>query len=288
MQPYLLSLNSYAQPIHQAGLLRSPLYQTLAFTMSYAEITFRDKNPIKRWLQQQRLVSAIKLCSRSLRPPEAICDYGAGNGELCKLLAEHYQNAKLVCYEPTPSLLSEARQNLSAVVDVEFCQDIRSVALGTLDVVFCLEVFEHLPPEETANALQTISDLLKPEGVIIIGVPVEVGVPALYKGIFRMSRRYGAFDANMKNVAMSFLYQPPKDRPASEIAPGFRFHHEHMGFDFRRFKVNLSSYFKLHKVSASPFAALGSWLMPEVYFVAEKANPALKREAPTARPLAPR
>jgi SAM-dependent methyltransferase len=247
--------------------------------MSYAEITFRDKNPIKRWLQRQRLVSAIKLYSRSLRSPEAICDFGAGNGELCKLLAEHYQNTKLICYEPTPRLLSEARKNLSTVAEVEFCQDIRSVAPGTLDVVFCLEVFEHLPPEETADALQTIYELLKPEGTIVIGVPVEVGVPALYKGIFRMSRRYGAFDANMKNVALSFLWHPPRNRPTSEVAPGFRYHFEHMGFDFRGFKENISGYFKLHKVSASPFAAIGTWLMPEVYFVAEKANKVLQSAA---------
>lgn len=136
--------------------------------MSYSEITFRDKNPIKRWLQQQRLASAIKLCSRS---PKAICDFGAGNGELLKLLAENYPNAKLICYEPTAGLLSEAQQNLSAVAQVEFCQNIQSIKPGLLDVVFCLEVFEHLPPEETIDALQRIYDLLKPEGTIIVGVP---------------------------------------------------------------------------------------------------------------------
>jgi SAM-dependent methyltransferase len=250
--------------------------------MSYAEITFKDKNSIKRWLQQQRLFSAVELCGRSLRPPKAICDFGAGNGELCKLLAEYYQNAKLICYEPTPSLLSEARQNLCALPEIEFCQDIQTVASGTLDVVFCLEVFEHLPPEETANALQTISDLLKPEGIIIIGVPIEVGIPALYKGIFRMSRRYGAFDANMKNVVMSFFCYPPKNRPVSEIEPGFNFHYEHMGFYFRLLRETIGNYFKLDKVSASPFSALGSWLMPEIYFVATKANPAFERDSPKA------
>jgi len=94
-----------------------------------------------------------------------------------------------------------------------------------------------------------------------------------------MSRRYGAFDANIKNVGLSFLGHVPSNRPSSEIAPGFRFHYEHMGFDFRRYKQILSNHFKLHKVSASPFAALGSWIMPEVYFVAEKANPALNTDA---------
>ena len=252
--------------------MTEPHNNLLDFAMSYSEITFKDRNPIKRWLQQQRLVSAVKLYSRSLRLSKTICDFGSGNGELCKLLAENYQNTKLICYEPTPSLLLEAQENLSAIDEIEFCKDIQSVAPGTIDAVFCLEVFEHLPPEETTDALQTMYDLLKPKGIIVIGVPVEIGIPALYKGLFRMSRHYGAFDTKMKNVALSFFGHPPKSRPTSEIAPGYRYHYEHMGFDFRRFKENLNNYFKLRKVSTSPFAMFGTWLMPEVYFVAAKAS----------------
>lgn len=235
--------------------------------MSYAELTFKDRNLIKRWLHRKRLVSAIRLCSSLL--PETICDFGAGNGELCKLLADHYCNAKLIAYEPSPDHLLEARQNLSTVAGVEFHQNIISVAPGTIDMVFSLEVFEHLPFKETVDALQTIDGLLKPEGIAIIGVPVEIGIPALYKGIFRMSRRYGKFDATIKNVARSFLQCPPSNRPSREIAPGFRYYHSHMGFDFRRFKNILSNYFMLHKTSTSPFVALG-WLMPTIYFVAKK------------------
>jgi SAM-dependent methyltransferase len=242
--------------------------------MSYAEITFQDKNPIKRWLQRQRLVNAIKIMrSHSLSSsPEVICDFGAGNGELCKFLAKYYKSAKIMCYEPTPDLLSEAKANLKEVEQIEFYQDIQNIALGTLDIVCCLEVFEHLPPKETAKALESICNLLKPGGIVIIGVPVEIGIPALYKGLFRMSRRYGAFDANVKNVALSFFRYPPKNRPISEITPGFNFHLEHMGFDFRHLRKNIENYFALHKVCASPFAVLSSWLMPEIYFVAQKAK----------------
>jgi len=248
--------------------------------MSYAEKTFKERNPVKRWLQQQRLVSAIKICRDPELPvPEAICDFGAGNGELCKLLAERYSAARIICYEPAPELLAEARQNLADVTRVELCQDIRGIAPGSLDAVFCLEVFEHLPPAETTQALQTIFDLLKPGGMVVIGVPVEIGVPALYKGIFRLSRRYGAYDANLKNVFLSFLGFPPKDRPVSEIAPGFRFHFQHTGFDYRRLKEALARYFQLHRVSTSPFSVVGPWLMPEIYFVAVKVQQAAGPDA---------
>lgn len=179
---------------------------------------------------------------------------------------------KITCYEPTPALLSEAQQNLNTFTKIEFCQNLRQVMPKKFEIVFCLEVFEHLPPEETTDALQQISDLLKPGGVIVIGVPIEIRVPALYKGIFRMLRRYGTFDANIKNVALAVLGKPPKNRSIHEITPGFKFHFEHMGFTFVHFKKTLSNYFQLRKVATSLFSVFGSWLMPEIYFIAEKVN----------------
>ena len=236
--------------------------------MSYAEITFRDRNPIKRWLQRQRLVSALALYGS--RHPQVICDYGAGSGELCKLLAVRYPDAKIICYEPTSELLREATQNLAAVPNVDFRQEIGDVEVGTVDAVFCLEVFEHLPDAETLEALARISRLLRPSGHAVIGVPVEIGIPALYKGAFRMARRYGAFDATLKNVSLAFIGIPPNERPIAEIGPGLRFHHFHAGFDFRRFRKTLEEHLKLHEAAASPISQLGPWLMPEINFLAEK------------------
>ena len=283
--------------------------------MNYAELTFQDKNFIKRWLQRQRLVSAIKLSRKFTTLPNTIwvprkiqiffwewqrdlkgssllkaakwqlievpicdfqhsgqiLDFGAGNGELCKLLSETYQGSQIICYEPSHTLLSEAKENLKAFTQIEFCQDISNLTPQTFDAVFCLEVFEHLPPEETIKALETIYDLLKSGGLLIIGVPIEIGIPALYKGLFRMSRRYGEFDADIKNIVNSFLMNPPQKRPISEIEPGLRFHYPHMGFDFRHLEREISTYFSLCDIWTSPFVLpFGSWLMPEIYFAVKK------------------
>jgi SAM-dependent methyltransferase len=238
--------------------------------VSYAAITFGDRNPVKRWLQRQRLVTAAELAGPRIGAPRVLCDFGAGNGELCKLLAERYQAARIICYEPAAQLLAEARENLKSAARVEFRGDIHGVTPGTVDAVFCLEVFEHLPPEETDAALRAISSLLRPNGAIVIGVPVEIGLPALYKGLFRMSRRYGAFDATPRNVVASFLGHAPANRPIAELAPGLRFHHDHVGFDFRSFRDTLQRHFEAIEISASPVAVLGTGLMPEAYFVGEK------------------
>jgi 2-polyprenyl-3-methyl-5-hydroxy-6-metoxy-1,4-benzoquinol methylase len=245
--------------------------------MAYADITFKDKNAIKRWLQRQRLVSALKLANRLTSgpsTPQTICDFGAGNGELCKHLRVAHPDAALTCYEPAPSLLAEARMNLRDIAGVEFHVDIKSVTKNSFDTVFCLEVFEHLPPKETDSALRDICALLRPNGVIVIGVPVEIGIPALYKGLYRMTQRYGEFDATADNVLKALVGRPPAVRPVREIAPGLQFHHEHLGFDFRKFQSKLGEYCTVQAVVTSPFQAFGAFLMPEIYFLAQAASTA--------------
>lgn len=246
--------------------------------MSYASITFQDKNPVKRWLQASRLKSAVGICGIS-RDATSVCDYGAGNGELCKLLAEAFPQARLVCFEPSPHLLSEARENLAHLARrVEFVGHARDIPAGKFEAIFCLEVFEHLPPAETDQALNTMAGLLADEGRAVIGVPVEVGIPAAYKGIFRMLRRYGAFDANMKNILAAFLGCPPKNRPIAEIAPGMRFCFDHMGFNHRHLRRAFAGHFELLAARTSPFGGIGTWFMPEINFVLGK-----RRQLPAKR-----
>lgn len=238
--------------------------------MSYADLTVADRNRVKRWLQRRRLQSAVKLAADLRMTPGVVCDFGAGDGELCKLLIGQYPRSRVICYEPASYLFAEARDNLSALPMIELTQDVASIPAGTVDLLFCLEVFEHLPQRETLDALRTAATLLESDGAMIIGVPVEIGIPAIYKGLFRMTRRYGEFDANVKNVALAAVGRPPTERPLDEVEPGLRFHHHHTGFDFRAFRKTLADFFVIERVSASPFPPLGAWLNPEAYFVVRK------------------
>jgi hypothetical protein len=131
-------------------------------------------------------------------------------------------------------------------------------------------VFEHLPNEETRAALDQFDRLLAVNGSAILGVPIEIGLPALYKGIFRMSRRYGEFDASILNVMRATFCDPPVQRPSLEVVPGFMYHLEHMGFDYRKLQDTLKSRFKLKRVVTSPFKLLGASVNPEINFLIEK------------------
>lgn len=240
--------------------------------MSYSDLTFKDKNPFKRWLQHERLRTAVAASRSKLGTSESrhACDYGAGNGELCKELAKAYPTLNLLCYEPVVSLMQEAQENLKQFNKVRYFDEILGIPSNSVDALFCLEVFEHLPAKELDDAFVQIERCLTRDGVAIIGVPNEIGVPALYKGCFRMIRRYGEFDAAPLNILRSLFGFPPKHRPAAEIAPGLLFHFHHTGFDHRELKKALLTRFLVSKVIPSPCALLGNWINPEIYFVVKK------------------
>lgn len=242
--------------------------------MSYTEGVFNDKNPVKRWLQRRRLSSAIGVAATAKNNVRLVLDFGAGSGELCKSLVLEYPNATVICYEPCSDLLTEARRELSDLPRIEFYSAFSALPKGCADVLFCLEVFEHIPLEGRAKALDQIDDLIKPGAEVIFGVPVEIGLPALYKGLFRMSRRFGAYDARPINVLRAVAGFPPKNRPLGLLPPDVEVHHEHLGFDHRIFRRHVSERFARTSASASPFGMLGTWLNPEAYFVVRKRVPA--------------
>lgn len=232
-------------------------------------MTFKDRNPVKRLIQRHRIADAISLGAQKF-PVAQIVDFGAGNGELCRLLPAAIPGAKITCYEPHPMLIEQARERLKGIEQVTFIQDVAELAKDSADLVFCLEVFEHLPDRELKQAMQQLKDTLKPGGIAIVGVPVEIGFPALYKGIFRMFRRYGEFDARPGNIISATIGRPPKTRPPIELMPGSYFFLHHMGFDHRRLRETLAGHFKIVRTSASPFRWLGTAINSEAYFVLEK------------------
>jgi SAM-dependent methyltransferase len=231
--------------------------------VTYARKTFSDSNPVKRYFQRTRLRDALRLVEND-PAPERVIDFGAGNGELCKSLAGVFPQAAIVCYEPHPDLLAQARDNLADAGNV-LCT--AEIPREPADLVFCLEVFEHLPERETGQVTGHLAGLLRDGGRAIVGVPIEVGIPALYKGLFRMARRFGDHDARPGNILSAVLGEPPRERPIVELLPGSGYHLHHLGFDHRAFRKHLDRDFQILAVAASPFPSLGAGVNSELLFV---------------------
>lgn len=240
--------------------------------MAYADITTRDRNPVKRWFQRRRFSDALRPLRAAGGQAARILDYGAGNAELVRQ-ARRLGAFEAWVFEPTPSLMAEAKQNLLGESGVVFVETLDSLERAAFDFVFCLEVFEHLPEKETDEAIGAIERVLKPGGTAVIGVPHELFAPALIKGLFRMTRRYGAFDATPANIYAALVGRPPGARPSGAIAPGLEYHFEHLGFDYRVLERRLRSRFDAVRRRFSPAWFLGALLNSEVYFVLRKPGP---------------
>jgi len=231
---------------------------------SYAALTREDPNPLKRAVQGRRLADALRL-ARGLTP-RLVIDYGGGDGALARSAAALWPRARIICFEPAPRLADEARALLAETPTAAVVTDEAALPGGAADLVFCTEVFEHLPPAETARALDEIARILAPGGRAVIGVPVEIGPPALPKGLFRALRRPAAFDAQPGAIVQALLGRPPPARPLEPISPGRAYYPHHLGFDHRRLARALTARFRHERRAGSPFPALPAWLNSEIYF----------------------
>jgi SAM-dependent methyltransferase len=234
---------------------------------SYAALTREDPNVLKRWLQARRIDAALRLVPADAR---RVIDYGAGDAAVAARLVQSRSTVEVVCFDPTPALLDEARALTAGLDRVRLVASEAELETGWADALLCLEVFEHLPAVETGAALETIARVLRPGGTLIVGVPIEVGPAALAKGLFRRVRRRGSFDAQLDGIFAAASGRPPGDRPVAEIAPGRPYHPHHLGFDHRRLQRELAQRFRVVRRTGSPFAPLGP-LNAELYITAVKA-----------------
>jgi SAM-dependent methyltransferase len=236
--------------------------------MRYSDKIFNDRNPVKRFVHRRRLEDALSVLDGLGGDFSGrVLDFGGGSGELSAAVAQRFPGAEVFCYEPTPSILEEAQQNLSGLVNAKPVGSLKGVGgRKSFDYVFCLEVFEHLPPRQTARVVRRVRRLLRDGGTFVVGVPNELFLAALFKGLFRMTRRrYGAFDARPANVLRAVIGRPPEHRPVRRIAAGLPYHFHHTGFDHRELRALLSKTFEVARQFGSPLR--GELASSEVYFV---------------------
>jgi len=237
--------------------------------MNYSDITINDPNIVKRFLQRSRFTDAVKLY-----PCQAgnfkVLDFGGGDGELCLRLSDIDRGSSYICYEPSEDMHQQAKSNIPDKNKISLINSLESIATNSIDIIYSLEVFEHLPEQESVDALESIYSILKPGGSLIIGVPNELFISAMYKGIFRMYRRFGEFDAQLNNILKCVIGRPPQKRPVGEISPGKQYHFHHLGFDHRLLSERLKEKFVNYKRIFTPFWFLGVWGSPEIYYVVQK------------------
>lgn len=244
----------------EAGTIAAGHKHTRGKTMTYASFTYEDPNPIKSWIQRHRLRAAAQMVDLA---DKSVLDYGCGDGRLFQELTAH--NPRVMHgYDPSTSMIREA--NAYGMPNTLFSTNFEDFDGNRYDVVFCMEVCEHLTDESLFELVQNIYGVTHAESTLVLGVPIESGLPSLGKNIFRLIRRQPQATVHRTILALLGLHITRAPSPRGWIGT-------HIGFNWRHV-YDMLPYLGFRPVATSclPVPALGRWLNNEIYFVCEKAD----------------
>lgn len=229
----------------------------------YASTTHGDRVRLKRWLHQKRFADALRLLNP--RPGDHILDYGCGDGYFLRKLAVQYPSSRLVGYDPAPNMFAEAQKELAGTA-VLLVKDRQSLPEAPFSKITLLETAEHLPDDLLDETLGFLHSRLTPDGILLVSIPIEVGLPAILKNAYRAVRRRHYERLTAGNFFRAIV-GAPFPRKVNIIGDGHRYIHSHMGFAHRRFEKTLGRYFTIIKRRATPVPIWGAFFNTSLYYL---------------------
>lgn len=230
----------------------------------YKEGTYRSGSFIKRWLHQRRFKEASKILN--LKKSDLLLDYGCGDGYLLTLCSKSIPSQNLYGFEPVNEMYKEAIQNVGKKIKI--VQDLKELN-NKFTKISCLEVCEHLVDDDLKELFSNIGNLLKPNGRVIISVPIEIGIPAMLKNLFRFFKNkkwYG--NLTFKNYIKTILGLTIPRNVSQRLSNVnyINFISLHTGFDYRKFELLLNDYFRIQRKYYSPINFFKSVLNNIIYY----------------------
>lgn len=241
----------------------------------YARKQIHCPDRVVAWSHGSRFTLAARLAGASRGG--RLLDYGCGDGTFLALTHGTYREA--IGTDVDAGQLEECRRRFGML------ERLRFMPAGALagpehqsayDVVTCMEVLEHCVDDERRRVLDTLGALCRPDGRIVISVPIEIG-PALagkqffralaaWRGLgdYRYRETYSAIE-----LTRAVLGRPHLSRAEYIVdgAHGPWRYCGHKGFDWRILQAEVKDRFHLHRRLFSPLPLLGALMNSQVWFV---------------------
>ena len=251
----------------------------------YAKKQIHSRDWLIAWSHRRRFQTAVELGKAFAG--KCVLDYGCGDGTFLGLLmAERSAPALAVGVETHASTVEDCRRRYRVEPRLEFVltSDLdRPEHRGRYDAVFCMEVLEHvLDPEPL---LAQFTELLAPDGKLIVSVPVETGLPLIAKQAIRRLagwRRLGDYPGTssygVRELVASLLAGRRQHivRPVFRVGSGAAFY-DHKGFNWMVLRETVAGRFEIERCVGSPVQWLGPYLASQVCFVARPKAPGPRR-----------
>lgn len=247
----------------------------------YARKQIFSRNPIVAWTHGRRFALARELVSA--RAGGALLDYGCGDGTFVALAHDLFRDT--VGADIDTDQVRGCAERLAGL------QGVRFVPIDALhdpdhaaryDAVVCMEVLEHCPSDVQPRVLDDLARLSRPDAVVLISVPIEIG-PTL---VVKQAVRAAAAASGLTEYAHRERYRPAEflrmvlaggtsaiERPetiATTAAGDTVRFHGHKGFNWHALERLVSRPFTIEQRLYSPMALTGRWLNSQVWFVCRK------------------
>ena len=234
--------------------------------MSYSNLTNFNRNFIKKFTHNSRFNIAIKILKKNFSSISInVLDYGAGDGEFLKKINKEIPGLKdISAYEPLIGRYDEVKLNISSYKNMNVYHKYDEIG-KRYEVIFCMEVFEHLNKKLTVDALNNISNLLTKNGLCIVSVPIETGIGGFLKNIIRVIIGQTHSGLTFKNIFKILLGLKIERNEETDFISS------HIGFSYYDLEnLIIKKDFNILQKSFSPFSYLGASFNSQIFFVIQK------------------
>jgi 2-polyprenyl-3-methyl-5-hydroxy-6-metoxy-1,4-benzoquinol methylase len=248
---------------------------------AYAKKQIHSPSRLVRWSHGSRFELA-----RALVAPSAggrLLDYGCGDGTFLALVHDLFPGA--IGVDPAVAQTADCAKRLRSLpLSFTTPDSLGPAHSGVYDVVTCMEVLEHCVETERGRVIEELARLVRPDGVVVVSVPIEVGPSLVGKQVARALAAWrGLGDYEHREtyrpselIRMVFACAGTSvDRPSYEtVGPdgsAIRYY-GHKGFDWRVLREELRRRFTIERMTFSPMPWLESWLNSQVWFICRVAT----------------
>ncbi len=224
--------------------------------VKYADYTRNTGEFLKRIAHRSRLKDAATIVPIS--PTDRILDYGCGDGALFDQLAGYVPPRNLCGFDP--EYLGEMERD--DIETFDRAEPLIAAHAGQFDLIFCLEVCEHLNEAALSALLGNLAALGRNGARYVFGVPLETGLSGFAKNLYRTVK--GHRQEATVGKALRSLFGLPIAReawPDGWIT-------SHLGFSRHRLVRTLEGAgFRVESRTYLPWPGLRHVFNNEVYYV---------------------
>lgn len=226
----------------------------------YADYTTSESSAIKRWSHNTRF--RVALSTLGDLEQQSLLDYGTADAQMLRIVKESHPDVTCVGYDP--HLDEGAAEVVALYPDVEVTERLGALSGRQFDIVTCFETLEHFTDDALNDRVDEIVALVRPDGEIVVSVPIEIGPASVFKNVVRAvsGKRH---PGTTMPVVLASLFGAAVRRPAAK-AGGYI--SSHIGFDYRVIPGLFEKRgWKLKRTGYSPVGPLGPLFNSQALFV---------------------